>query len=78
MAKPKKLRKKIQDNPPTKSAILTEKGMLPPFFTNTRLHCVLILVLSFVLYANTLRHDYTQDDAIVIYDNMFTTKGIKG
>jgi protein O-mannosyl-transferase len=79
MAKPKKLRKKSQDNPlVTKSAALAEKGMLPAFFINTRLHCFLIMLLSFVLYANTLRHDYTQDDAIVIYDNMFTTKGLKG
>lgn len=36
------------------------------------------MVLGFALYSNTLWHDYTQDDAIVIYDNMFTTKGIKG
>ncbi len=40
-----------------------------------------ILVLAafaFMLYANTLGHEYTQDDAIVIYDNMYTTQGIKG
>jgi len=37
-----------------------------------------ILTLSILLYANTLGHDYTQDDAIVIYDNMFTTKGLSG
>lgn len=35
-------------------------------------------VLGFLLYINTLGHDYTQDDAIVIYDNMFTQKGIEG
>ena len=37
-----------------------------------------ILVFAALLYANTLAHDYTQDDAIVIYDNMFTTDGISG
>lgn len=37
-----------------------------------------ILLLSILLYANTLSHDYTQDDAIVIYDNMFTTEGFSG
>ncbi len=37
-----------------------------------------ILVFAALLYANTLTHDYTQDDAIVIYDNMFTTDGISG
>lgn len=38
----------------------------------------MIFVASFLLYGNTLNHDYTQDDAIVIYDNMFTTQGFKG
>jgi len=37
-----------------------------------------IFLFSFLLYANTLGHDYTQDDAIVIYDNMFTTEGFSG
>ncbi|MBK8701697.1 MAG: DUF1736 domain-containing protein [Saprospiraceae bacterium] len=37
-----------------------------------------LLVFGFLLYANTLGHDYTQDDAIVIYDNMYTTKGVSG
>lgn len=38
----------------------------------------LIFVFAIVLYANTIGHEYTQDDAIVIYDNMFTTQGIEG
>jgi len=46
--------------------------------TNTKLHKLLIFAFAFLLYANTLTHDYTQDDAIVIYDNMFTTKGFSG
>lgn len=37
-----------------------------------------LAILSFLLYANTFGHDYTQDDAIVIYDNMYTTAGISG
>lgn len=37
-----------------------------------------LFALGFLLYANTLRHDYTVDDAIVIYDNEFTTKGVAG
>jgi tetratricopeptide (TPR) repeat protein len=37
-----------------------------------------IFLLGFLLYANTLFHDYTVDDAIVIYDNEFTTKGLAG
>jgi tetratricopeptide (TPR) repeat protein len=38
----------------------------------------LIFLVSFLIYANTLGHEYTQDDAIVIYDNEFTTQGISG
>ncbi len=45
---------------------------------NSKAHYITIMVFGFILYANTLTHDYTQDDAIVIYDNMFTTKGISG
>lgn len=56
----------------------SKSSSLPDWLTNRRLHCLLILLFSFLLYGNTLRHQYTQDDAIVIYDNMFTTKGIKG
>lgn len=48
------------------------------WLTNTRLHKWVIFTLACLLYANTLTHDYTQDDAIVIYDNMFTTKGFEG
>lgn len=38
----------------------------------------LVFMLGVLMYANTIRHGYTQDDAIVIYDNMYTTQGIKG
>lgn len=78
MAKPKKSKKKISDKPKAKLSTGLKKELLPAFFTNTRLHCFLILLLSFILYGNTLGHDYTQDDAIVVYDNMFTQKGVKG
>jgi hypothetical protein len=37
-----------------------------------------IMLLGMLLYANTLGHEYTQDDAIVIYDNMYTVKGVAG
>lgn len=43
-----------------------------------KLHMALLAILAFVLYANTLSHEYTLDDAIVIYDNEFTTQGIAG
>ncbi|KXK40457.1 MAG: tetratricopeptide repeat protein [Saprospiraceae bacterium] len=42
------------------------------------LHAWLVFIFGALLYANTLSHGFTQDDAIVIYDNMYTTKGISG
>jgi len=39
---------------------------------------IIIFCLGAMLYANTLGHDYTQDDAIVIYENMYTTQGVAG
>ena len=37
-----------------------------------------LAILGFLLYANTLAHDFTLDDAIVITDNEFTKKGFAG
>jgi protein O-mannosyl-transferase len=37
-----------------------------------------LFALGVLIYANTLFHNYTLDDAIVIYDNEFTTKGLAG
>ena len=38
----------------------------------------LLASLSFLLYANTLTHDYALDDAILITDNEYTQQGLKG
>ena len=43
-----------------------------------KLQLIILAALSIVLYANTITHDYTQDDAIVINDNEFTTQGFAG
>ena len=51
---------------------------LPAFFQNTLLQSLLIFAFSFLLYANTLSHGFVLDDAIVITDNMYTTKGVEG
>lgn len=37
-----------------------------------------IFTFSCLIYSNTITHGYTQDDAIVIYDNMFTKQGLQG
>ncbi len=39
---------------------------------------LLIFIFAFLLYGNTLTHDYTLDDLIVIKDNAFTKKGLLG
>jgi tetratricopeptide (TPR) repeat protein len=49
-----------------------------PILKKTKWVSLGILLFALLLYANTLSHDYTQDDAIVIYDNMYTTQGIAG
>lgn len=42
------------------------------------IHYLIILLLSFGLYFNTISHDYVLDDAIVITHNDFVKDGIKG
>ncbi len=63
--------------PNTKPAVIAER-LLPEWLKNTTFHYVFIALFGFALYANTLFHDFTQDDAIVIYDNMYTSQGISG
>ncbi|MBC7884002.1 MAG: tetratricopeptide repeat protein, partial [Saprospiraceae bacterium] len=41
-------------------------------------HGWMVFIFGCVLYLNTISHQFTQDDAIVIYDNMYTTKGVSG
>lgn len=59
-----------------------QKGKLnaaiPSWMYTPKVHYFLIIIVSILLYVNTISHDYTQDDAIVIYDNMFTQQGIRG
>lgn len=54
------------------------KKRLPAWLTNVQRNSWLIFAVCCILYANTLTHDYAQDDAIVITDNMFTEQGISG
>jgi protein O-mannosyl-transferase len=68
---------------PTSSSVTNSLHTAAPvqssaFFNNILLQSGLIFAFAFLLYANTLTHDFTLDDAIVITDNMFTQQGIKG
>ena len=55
-----------------------KKLALTGFWANRLFQNILIGVLAFSIYANTIGHDFTQDDAIVITENMYTTQGISG
>lgn len=39
---------------------------------------ILLGLIAILLYFNTLGHEFTQDDAIVIYDNAYVKQGISG
>ena len=69
-----------KNSPKKKKAIATPKAIQQElgFFSNTFVWSLIIFAFACLLYANTIKHDYTQDDAIVIYDNMFTTQGVSG
>lgn len=48
------------------------------FSESVKWHKWLVFGFGILLYLNTLSHEYTQDDAIVIYDNIYTKAGISG
>jgi len=52
----------------------------PGTFAGIPLHRIgpLLAILGALLYVQTVSFEYTQDDAIVINDNMYTTKGVDG
>lgn len=84
MAKSKKSNKKDTKTAIAKRATPNRDNSSPKIASKSSMlyspkwHKILLFLLAFVLYANTLTHDYTQDDAIVIYDNMFTQQGLAG
>jgi tetratricopeptide (TPR) repeat protein len=57
---------------------LSSKKQIPALTIPKKYRPWIITFLALGLYLNTLTHDFALDDAIVIYDNMFTTEGISG
>ncbi|PPK88841.1 Tfp pilus assembly protein PilF [Neolewinella xylanilytica] len=49
-----------------------------PWYRSVRAQALALFFLGFALYANTLGHDFTLDDAIVITDNSVVQRGIPG
>ncbi|HFA48970.1 MAG TPA: tetratricopeptide repeat protein [Bacteroidetes bacterium] len=56
----------------------TAQAVALPDTNFIRRYSWIIFAFGVLLYLNTLRHNYAVDDAIVIYDNEFTTKGVAG
>ncbi len=71
-------KKNPKDRAPKKSTPSKAKRIFPAFIYNKKMICGLIMVVSFILYGKTLNYGYTQDDAIVITDNMYTKDGVSG
>ncbi|MDD3740424.1 MAG: tetratricopeptide repeat protein [Bacteroidales bacterium] len=71
---------KAKNKPKYKQAVQTEQKPIATkkkFSFDWKVFLVLS-ILAFVLYGNTLNHDYALDDAIVITNNQFTQKGVDG
>ena len=45
---------------------------------NSRVKYSIIIILSFLVYGNTLFHDYALDDTLVITENEYTLSGFRG
>ena len=78
MSRKKKTKSKKTGLPPSGKLSTTATEYFPAWMIHPRLHLAVIFVLAFLLYANTLSHDYALDDAIVITENMYTTEGVSG
>ena len=74
MAKQLSKKEEIKKSLPKKNL---QKFILPWWAKNSGAFFLITLV-TFVLYFNTLQHDYSVDDAIVITENMYTQQGAKG
>ncbi len=64
---------KQSNTPKKKKALAAAAPPLAPRWMG-----LLLALWAFLLYVNTLGHDYTQDDAIVITENVFTQQGLAG
>jgi tetratricopeptide (TPR) repeat protein len=67
VAKPKPKPKPKQATPSKPAAIL-----------NARLQYALVFLFTFLLYANTVTHEYALDDRAVTFENKFVTNGVSG
>lgn len=70
------------DSPNLKAAsepgLATASPVVTPWYQSVRAQALLFFAFAFVLYGNTLGHDFTVDDAIVITDNSLVQQGVAG
>lgn len=78
MTKPKKSKKikKQSGSSPKARQKIVEK--LPNWLSDRRWHSLFLFLFGFLLYANTLGHEFAQDDAIVLYENAYVKQGVSG
>ncbi len=62
----------------TKAAQVSAAPAIPVFPFNFKMKLILLAVLSFVLYADTLGNTYCLDDGIVIEKNRYVQQGFSG
>ena len=55
-----------------------QQASLTWFLTDVRLQSVLVVAVAFLLYANTLGHQWAQDDRSAITENILTQQGFAG
>jgi protein O-mannosyl-transferase len=70
-----KNRKSLTQQP---EAVLNIKDQKTGFIYSGKRCALILFLLSFLLYSNTLTHDFVLDDEIVITQNKFTKKGLSG
>ncbi len=79
MAKKKKRKnKEVEKTKGTPKVTAKQASGFPSYFTNKKLLCLKLFLVSCLIYVGTIGHEFTQDDAIVITNNDFTKEGISG
>lgn len=78
MTKPKKSKKIKKQSGPSPKARQKTVEKLPNWLSDRRWHGLFLFLFGFLLYANTLGHEFAQDDAIVLYENAYVKQGVSG
>ncbi|OAV42750.1 tetratricopeptide repeat protein [Lewinella sp. 4G2] len=78
MAKKSKRKAPVSPLSKIESAPIVVSTAAPAWFQRPVVQAAALFLFAFVLYGNTLGHDFTVDDAIVITDNALVQKGTAG